>query len=93
MAYKEFLDSTKMSWRVWATYPTVGKVLSSGFEKGWLTFESDSDHRRLAPIPPGWEDLSDAGLRVLLKEAMPSRKTPDKESRVSPQPSELTGQS
>jgi hypothetical protein len=83
MSYKEFLDSAEMLWRVWATYPTAGKMLSSGFEKGWLTFESKSERRRLAPIPPHWEDLSDAGLRALLKEATPSVETPAAQRRRS----------
>jgi hypothetical protein len=74
MPYKEFVDSAGVLWRVWATFPTVGKILSRGFEKGWLTFESSSARRRLAPIPERWEDLPDSKLRNLLKEATPSRK-------------------
>ena len=69
MAYREFVDSAKVLWRVWATYPTVGKVLSKGFENGWLTFESQTECRRLAPIPKDWEDFPDARLVTLLKAA------------------------
>jgi hypothetical protein len=69
MAYREFLDSAEIRWRVWATLPTVGKVLSKGFEHGWLTFESSAERRRLVPIPEGWEDFSDARIRNLLKTA------------------------
>jgi hypothetical protein len=69
MAYREFIDSAEIRWRVWATLPTVGKVLSKGFELGWLTFESGVERKRLVPIPDGWEDFSDAKLRSLLKAA------------------------
>jgi len=33
--------------------------------RGWLCFESDHEKRRLAPIPPGWESMSDRGLAEL----------------------------
>lgn len=33
--------------------------------RGWLVFESDREKRRLAPIPPGWERMSDRGLAEL----------------------------
>ena len=33
--------------------------------RGWLCFESDREKRRLAPIPPGWESMSDRGLAAL----------------------------
>lgn len=76
MAYREFVDSAQVLWRAWATYPTVGKVLSQGFESGWLTFESQSECRRLAPVPTGWEDYPDAKLSLLLKTATPAKKKP-----------------
>src|SRR5689334_8037810 len=76
MAYREFVDSAKVLWRAWATYPTVGKVLSKGFENGWLTFESQTECRRLAPIPRGWEDFPDVKLVLLLKAATASKKKP-----------------
>jgi hypothetical protein len=56
-----------MRWRIWNTVPISGAVINPGFEKGWLTFESDDGAlRRLAPIPDGWEDLSDDRLLGLL---------------------------
>ena len=76
MAYREFIDSANVLWRAWATYPTVGKVLSQGFENGWITFESQIECRRLAPIPSGWEDFSDARLLLLLKAATAAKKKP-----------------
>ena len=70
MASRDFEDATGMSWRVWNTVPISGAVITPGFEKGWLTFESTSGAlRRLAPIPKGWEHLSDDRLIVLLRSA------------------------
>lgn len=43
--------------------------LSSGFEGGWLTFETLGEKRRLAPIPEGWADLPDEELLALLNQA------------------------
>jgi hypothetical protein len=74
MAYREFVDSANVLWRAWATYPTVAKVVSKGFESGWLTFESRTECKRLAPIPLAWEDYPDAKLNMLLKAATPGRK-------------------
>ena len=42
--------------------------------EGWLAFESRSERRRLAPIPPGWEELDAEGLRALLARAEPAGK-------------------
>jgi hypothetical protein len=84
MPYREFLDSAEVLWRVWATLPTVGKILSKGFENGWLTFESGSERKRLAPIPKNWESFSDAKLRTLLKTASPARTQPSSNGKIIP---------
>src|SRR5688572_20429788 len=39
------------------------------FTGGWLAFESPTERRRLAPIPPGWEDATDAELAVMCERA------------------------
>ena len=83
MAYREFLDSAQVLWRVWATYPSVGKILSKGFENGWLTFESSVERRRLAPIPAQWEALPDAKLQSLLKDAAATRKKRPSNGKVA----------
>jgi hypothetical protein len=70
MASKDFTDASGMNWRVWNTVPISGAVINPGFEKGWLTFESDSGSlRRLAPIPTGWEQLPSDRLVELLRSA------------------------
>jgi hypothetical protein len=37
---------------------------------GWLSFESEGEHRRLSPIPAGWELLDASGLEALRDQAM-----------------------
>jgi hypothetical protein len=49
--------------------PTPRARLSADFAHGWLAFESRVEKRRLAPVPDGWELLSDAALEELLNEA------------------------
>ena len=73
MAYREFVDSNSVSWRVWSTLPSAGTHLRGGFEKGWLTFECISERetalRRLVPLPADWESVPDAKLEVLCRAA------------------------
>src|SRR3712207_639091 len=37
---------------------------------GWLTFESQGEKRRLAPVPPGWESCPDTVLDELRLKAV-----------------------
>src|SRR5215212_3939438 len=46
-------------------------TLAQGYGRGWLTFESLSEKRRLIPIPSGWEEKSNGELRVLCQKAKP----------------------
>ena len=50
---------------------TRGTLISAEMCAGWLTFESEGGRRRLAPIPPGWERLSDEALERLCQRAQP----------------------
>lgn len=43
--------------------------VSPGWENGWLAFQSGPVSRRLRPIPPDWEEVSDSELRRLLQQA------------------------
>lgn len=69
MAYREFTDDGGRAWRVWDTYPQKRELVSPGFQDGWLSFEADGEKRRLAPVPPGWEEGTEVHLRVLLRAA------------------------
>ena len=45
--------------------------------KGWLVFESATEKRRLHPIPPDWDVLTDEELSALCGSAEPApRSTP-----------------
>lgn len=45
-------------------------LLTGGLEGGWLCFLAGDVRRRIAPIPSGWEGLSDRELAQLLARAV-----------------------
>jgi hypothetical protein len=54
--------------------------IADGLSRGWLAFESRDDRRRLAPIPAGWESLTDQELAELCAtatRALPKRRPVD----------------
>jgi hypothetical protein len=68
---RQFTDDSGMEWEVYcvgASETGAGNVrfLPKEFRSGWLAFQSASEKRRLAPVPPDWTSLSDAGLALLL---------------------------
>lgn len=69
MPTRQFSDAHGVPWRVWSTKPASGATLSPDFKGGWLTFESAAELRRLAPIPPDWEDVSAARLDLMCRAA------------------------
>lgn len=78
-----FTDSTGVEWRVWEVFPTIAgsetstqthsrsSLKNTEFANGWLCFESVSEKRRLAPIPPGWELREPHTLEELRNRATP----------------------
>lgn len=48
------------------------RVDNPQFSHGWLAFESGLEKRRLCPIPPQWESLTDAELASLASRASPT---------------------
>jgi hypothetical protein len=86
MAYREYTDSSGAAWKVWNTAPVPGAVLSSVMRDGWLTFECDGERRRLAPVPPDWEQLTAAELERLCGAATSApRGTPDRGTAAPPE--------
>lgn len=69
MPVREFTDSDGKRWTVWNTVPDLLKGVSADLQSGWLTFESGSDRRRFAPIPPDWEESSVAALQSYCQRA------------------------
>lgn len=49
---------------------SAAHLLASEYRSGWLVFESADERRRLAPIPPGWERLSEGSLVRLCQAAV-----------------------
>lgn len=62
-----FTSSHGIAWRVFKVEPTFPGVaaVTQGREGGWLTFVSDRERRRLAPIPSAWTTASHAELEEL----------------------------
>jgi hypothetical protein len=50
-------------------------TLSEGYGRGWLTFESLAEKRRLVPIPGGWDQASNTALRTMCEQAKRIAKT------------------
>jgi hypothetical protein len=44
-------------------------TLAEGYGRGWLTFESLAEKRRLIPIPGGWDSATQEELRMLCTKA------------------------
>ena len=77
MPIREFVDSNGVRWRVWDVtpermHPAIASEPSLGeYREGWLTFESETERRRLARVPSDWERLSEADLTSLLEASQP----------------------
>jgi hypothetical protein len=81
MAHRIFRDTHGGEWQVWAVIPTLSRreqgrrsaqvsaSLPTELVQGWLAFLSESERRRIVPIPPAWETASDAELQALLERA------------------------
>lgn len=60
-----------MDRRIMATRrPTLG----DGMGQGWLCFESETEKRRLAPVPGDWMRCRDAKLEEYCRAALPVRR-------------------
>jgi hypothetical protein len=69
MAHRVVEDARGVKWEVWDTLPE--KLVSFTLEGGWLTFQSDGEKRRLAPIPLYWANADDEELLRMLQSAKP----------------------
>lgn len=43
--------------------------VASEFSSGWLCFESEGEKRRLAPVPPGWDEAGPDRMATWLQAA------------------------
>lgn len=74
---KIFRDSSDTDWTVFEVCRQVtGKAdssyLPSGFNDGWLCFESATAKRRLVRYPERWREFSETQLEQLLSQAAPA---------------------
>jgi hypothetical protein len=72
--HRRFDDATGKRWDAFAVYPsaaTMGRAvaLPDPYVRGWLSFDSGTETRRLAPIPDGWREMSEAALLRLWEKA------------------------
>ena len=61
-------------WTAWDTHPSRPEFMDPVWRDGWLTFESATARRRLAPIPKGWSEAAPTKLELMCKTAAPSRR-------------------
>ena len=52
-----------------------GPAVAPGMQLGWLVFDSGTERRRLAPIPPAWEARPECDLERLCERAVPVAKS------------------
>jgi hypothetical protein len=71
MAYREFTDAEGVQWRAWDTYPSSVSNVRSIYAAGWLGFESETERRRLHPVPAGWDTADEGALWAWLAAATP----------------------
>ncbi|MEP6732665.1 MAG: hypothetical protein ABJE10_18620 [bacterium] len=79
MAVREITDERGEVWQVFAVHPGTesgANSLTDTFKGGWLCFLSGKGRRRVAPIPEGWEAMSDHSLRRMLSVAPPTGESP-----------------
>lgn len=78
---KTFRDSTDISWTVFEVRRQVTEssgnqsFLPSGYNNGWLCFESVGAKRRLIKYPERWREFTDTELEKLLTQAQPAPRT------------------
>lgn len=77
---REFRDLAGTEWSVFRATPHTSpskreRILPETFRFGWLVFECERERRRLAPVPEGWETLTDRELERLcaLANVVPAR--------------------
>jgi len=69
VTHRIFDDIRGRRWHAFAVHPSTATTervaLPEAYRKGWLSFKSNDEIRRVAPIPDKWEELSIDDLRLL----------------------------
>jgi hypothetical protein len=80
-----FRDEQGTIWDVWQVKrKVVGRMESTlrarirqELQDGWLCFKAGAEHRRLAPVPFGWQHLPEAALHELATSAVNAQELAD----------------
>lgn len=78
LAMRTFRDSNGTAWTVFEVRRQLSETgearsfLPSGFNDGWLCFETSGAKRRLTKYPPRWREFADGELHKLLDQAQPA---------------------
>jgi hypothetical protein len=78
--HRDFIDSRGEHWEVFDVRPRQGseaRAVRPELSEGWLTFESRTEKRRLAPIPTDWQELPPETLADLCERAVFIRERDD----------------
>jgi hypothetical protein len=94
MAVRTFESPDGATWSVWEVIParvsefrsTHGSHLPRELADGWLCFDCGTEKRRLAPLPPNWEERPDEDLRFWCRAAVPVRARVPHEVAAEPAP-------
>lgn len=69
---------------MWAVTPMNPTSVTAELRDGWLSFDSETERRRVGPIPKDWEKMTAERLELLCRVAMPGRRSdPTGFSKVS----------
>ena len=76
---RQIRDAAGTEWMVYEVNPVVSEwraaeSLPDGYRNGWLCFESQTEKRRLMPLPAGWQELPTERLSALLSSAVQVRR-------------------
>ena len=76
---RELKDEDGETWLVYEVQRASSAsdvVVPEPLREGWLCFESGTHKKRVAPIPPAWDEVSDEGLLQFARgvPASPKRK-------------------
>lgn len=73
MAHRRIVDNESQVWDVWEVRTSAASprriLVQSELQDGWLAFQCGDQRRRLAPLPVGWDELSDRALLGLMDQA------------------------
>ena len=74
MAHRRIVDDDEQVWDVWEVTTSTSSrriLVQTDLQAGWLAFQCGEKRRRLAPLPVGWNEMTDQALLALMATANP----------------------